>query len=419
MSFSDFPFNKYLQARLRACGYHQPTPIQQQVFGPILAGRDLLGLAQTGTGKTGAFVLPLLQRLAETSGRSLSTLIIAPTRELAEQTCSYIDKFSKGSKIRSLAVYGGVSKQPQVEKLRRGIDVVVACPGRLLDLVGEGSLSLAAVKTLVLDEADHMFDKGFLPDIRRIVKLLPKKCQNLVFSATMPTEIRTLVGELLVEPVSIQIDHEKAVANISHIFWRVAQNGKMALLKHILQEEKIDTAIVFTRTKHKATSLALQLARDGHKVTSLQGDLSQQKRQQALNGFKSGRYHILVATDIAARGLDVSDISHIINFDMPETMETFTHRTGRTGRMSRFGRAMTFITEDNRRMAGTLEKMLGNKLEYREQRHSALVRVACPQACGKQKKVLGLPQDVQPQRRRTGKKSSRRNQSLQFDFGLS
>jgi len=416
MRFTDFSFNNHLQERLRACGYHQPTPIQAQTFAPILAGRDLLGLAQTGTGKTGAFMLPILERLHGLQGGRLRTLIIAPTRELAEQTCDYVNKFAAGSKTRALAIYGGVGKQPQIDKLRRGVDIVVACPGRLLDLAGEGAIQFDSVATLVLDEADHMFDKGFLPDIRRIVKLLPKQRQNLVFSATMPSDIRNLVEGLLIDPVTVQVDHDKAVAKISHVFWRVGQANKALLLRDILRQEQIDTAIVFTRTKYKATNLARKLAQDGHKAISLQGNLSQQKRQQALSGFKDGRYNILVATDIAARGIDVSDISHIINFDMPETVETYTHRTGRTGRASRSGKALTFVTADNKRLAGSLERLLAGQLEYRDhqQQPRPEKRVSEP---GKKRPLQLIPTE-QPRHHRTGKRSSRRNRSVSFDFGV-
>lgn len=415
MSFSDFSFNNHLQARLQACGYSEPTPIQEQAINPILEGRDLLGLAQTGTGKTGAFVLPILQRLLDGPQGPVRALIISPTRELAEQTFEYIHKFTNGTRIRSAVVYGGVGKQAQIDKIRRGVDIIVACPGRLLDLAGDGAIRFSGVQTLVLDEADHMFDKGFLPDIRRIVRLLPKKRQNLVFSATMPAEIRSLVEGLLTEPVTIHIDHDKAIDTISHVFLRVTQNNKTALLKDILAQDEISTAIIFTRTKHKAKHLALQLEKDGHQVASLQGNLSQQKRQQALNGFKSGRYTILVATDIAARGIDVSDISHIINFDMPETTETYTHRTGRTGRAHHLGKALSFIAEDNTRMAASLERMLGHRLVYQEHRYQS----SSAQGHAHNKTQPNQPSKaVNPRAKRSGKRSSQRNRSLSFDFGI-
>jgi superfamily II DNA/RNA helicase len=415
MSFTEFSFHPQLQANLDTCGYLAPTPIQQQAIGPVLDGRDLLGLAQTGTGKTAAFVLPILQRLLSGPRGCLRALIVSPTRELAEQTHEYITKLAARTKLRSAVVYGGVGKPAQIAKIRGGAEIIVACPGRLLDLAQDGVVNFSKVQTLVLDEADHMFDKGFLPDIRRIVKLLPKHRQNLVFSATMPAEIRSLVEGLLTNPATVQVDHDKTIDTISHVFLRVAQHNKIVLLRDILQQDGVSTAIVFTRTKHKAKSLAQQLAKNGHKATSLQGNLSQQKRQEALNGFKNGTYTILVATDIAARGIDVSDISHIINFDMPETTETYTHRTGRTGRAKRHGEALSFIAEDNGRLASMLERMLGNKLVYRP--HSYIGQAA---------RSENQPQEARQQdhkfdrnkRPPRGKRSSQRNRSLAFDFGV-
>ncbi len=416
MSFSAFQLHEHLQARLRTCGYTDPTPIQQQAIEPILNGRDLLGLAQTGTGKTAAFILPILHRLLAKPHGSTRALIISPTRELAEQTNDYINKFSHGTRLRSTVVYGGVSKQAQIEKIRRGVDIIVACPGRLLDIAREGVITFTGVETLVLDEADHMFDKGFLPDIRRIIALLPRQRQNLVFSATMPSEIRSLVARLLTDPVTIQANHDTAVATISHVFMRVAQKEKTALLADVLRQDDVATAIVFTRTKHQAKRLAQQLDKSGFKATSLQGNLSQQKRQQALNGFKNGNYTVLVATDIAARGIDVANISHIINFDMPETTETYTHRTGRTGRAHRHGEALSFISEDNQRLAATLERMLGAKVIYRDHRFTdslPLMADHSPAAGNNTRKAThsGRP-------KHHGKRASKRNRSLSFDFGI-
>ncbi len=340
MSFTSFDFHPALQTALDSCGYKEPTPIQRQAIGPALEGRDIIGLAQTGTGKTAAFVLPMLQRLLAGPRKKIRALIVAPTRELAEQIDGYIGKLAQGTGLRSVVLYGGVGKHGQIQKIRQGVEVVVACPGRLLDLLNEKALHLTGVEMLVLDEADHMFDKGFLPDIKRILKGLPEKRQNLVFSATMPTEIRHLVDSILRQPVTVQINHAKPVETITHLLFPVAQERKTALLKDILRNRATGTTLVFTRTKHKAKNLAGQLQRAGFNATSIQGNLSQNKRQEALDGFKSGRYNILVATDIAARGIDVSGISHVINFDVPDTAETYTHRTGRTGRATRTGEAL-------------------------------------------------------------------------------
>lgn len=367
MSFTAFQFHPQIQTALDSNGYVSPTPIQKQSIPKVLAGRDLLGLAQTGTGKTAAFVLPILQRLHDGPKGKIRALIIAPTRELAEQTHNYIGKMAEKTDLRSIVIYGGVSKQSQIHKIRKGADIVVACPGRLLDLVNTKVINLSTVEMLILDEADQMFDHGFLPDIRRILSKVPRQRQTLVFSATMPKEIRSLAEDILTKPATVQINHTKPTAAISHSFYQVEQRNKSNLLKKILRKEEITTAIVFTRTKHKAKNLAYQLQKYGCKATSLQGNLSQQKRQLALEGFKSGTYNILVATDIAARGIDVSGISHVINFDMPATAETYTHRTGRTGRASCTGEAFTFATPDDNKMTRALERSLGKKLVYKKE----------------------------------------------------
>ncbi len=362
MSFNDFHFNTHISRAIQHCGFTAPTPIQQQAIAPILERRDLLGLAQTGTGKTAAFILPTVQRLMETSGKQVRALIIAPTRELAEQINEFTQKIIEHSRLRSVAVYGGVSKNAQIAKIRNGVDIVVACPGRLLDIINDKAINLSQVETLILDEADHMFDKGFLPDIRRILRHLPKERQSLVFSATMPGEIRHLAEDILNNPVTVQINLTRSVKNISHQLYSIAQGQKTALLVNVLQSERVATALVFTRTKYKAKNLAQKLSQSGFKATSLQGNLSQNKRQQALDGFKNGTFNILVATDIAARGIDVSAISHVINYDMPDTAEAYIHRTGRTGRASCTGEALTFATNEDGRMIRLIEHSLDEKM---------------------------------------------------------
>ena len=415
MSFTVFQFHPQIQAALNNCGYASPTPIQEQAIPPVLAGRDLLGLAQTGTGKTAAFVLPILQRLYAGPKGKVRALIIAPTRELAEQTHNYICKMAKHTHLRSIVIYGGVSKHAQIGNIRQGAEIVVACPGRLLDLVNDKAISLSTVEMLILDEADHMFDHGFLPDIRRILTKLPRQRQTLVFSATMPREIRSLAEDVLNKPATVQINHTKPTATISHAFYQVEQKNKTALLKKILQEKEIATAIVFTRTKHKAKNLALQLQKAGCKATSLQGNLSQQKRQQALHGFKSGTYNIMVATDIAARGIDVSGISHVINFDMPATAETYTHRTGRTGRASCTGEAFTFATLDDHKMIRALERSLGKNMVYEKDS----VLQGTPQIPGEKKvKQKSAPRTRKKTGPAKGKRTSQRNRSVSCDFGL-
>ena len=362
MSFNNFKFDPKVNAGIAACGYTIPTPIQKQAIPPILEGRDILGLAQTGTGKTAAFVLPLLQRLLDGPRKKVRALIVAPTRELAEQIHADISKMAKETGLRSLSIYGGVGKHPQVKAIRNGVEIIVACPGRLLDLLNDKAFSLSAVEVLVLDEADHMFDKGFLPDIRRIIKLLPTNRQSMVFSATMPTEIRHLAENILKNPATIQINHTQPILAISHVLFQVVKEQKTSLLKSIIQEEKMTSTLVFTRTKHKAKSLALVLQKAGFSAASIQGNLSQVKRQQALDGFKDGTFKILVATDIAARGIDVKGISHVINYDVPDTAETYTHRTGRTGRAERSGQAFIFAGQEDSKIISLIERNLGKKM---------------------------------------------------------
>lgn len=416
MSFTAFKFHPQIQTALDNSGYAAPTPIQVQAMPPVLAGRDLLGLAQTGTGKTAAFVLPILQRLHAGPKGKIRALIIAPTRELAEQTHEYIGKMAKHTHLRSIVVYGGVSKQTQIKNIRQGADIVVACPGRLLDLVNDKAISLAAVEMLILDEADHMFDHGFLPDIRRILKNLPRQRQTLVFSATMPAEIRSLAEDILTNPATVQIDHTKPTTTISHGFYQVEQKNKTTLLKKILREKEVSTAIVFTRTKHKAKNLALHLQKSGCKATSIQGNLSQQKRQQALDGFKRGTYTILVATDIAARGIDVSGITHVINFDMPSTSEAYTHRTGRTGRASCTGEAFTFATPDDYKMIKALERSLGKSMVYENDSALQDAPQVLRERTDRQKPAPRPRKKPWPAK---GGKKIHRTRAAAFDFGLS
>lgn len=365
MSFTQFKFHPLVTANITACGYSTPTPIQIKAMPPILSGKDVIGLAQTGTGKTAAFVLPIVQRLLSApkkSGQKTQAVIIAPTRELAEQIHESVIELTRGTPIRSGVVYGGVGKQPQLKALRSGSDIIVACPGRLLDLLSEKDIHLQDVKTLVLDEADHMFDQGFLPDIRRIIKQLPKKRQSLVFSATMPQAIKNLIKDIMIAPCTVQVDHTRPAETISHALINVTRAQKTPLLKSLLQREEMTSTVVFTRTKHKARSLGVQLSKAGIKAASIQGNLSQQGRRRAMEGFRDGTYKVLVATDIAARGIDVSGVSHVINFDMPDTRETYTHRTGRTGRAKETGEAITFAEADDKALVAQIEKALGKKM---------------------------------------------------------
>lgn len=416
MSFKEFQLDPQIMAGISASGYTSPTPIQKEAIPHILAGQDVLGLAQTGTGKTAAFVLPILQRLLQGPRSKTRALIIAPTRELAEQINENIVRMGKQTGLKSVVVYGGVGKQPQIRAIRAGAEIIVACPGRLLDILREATFNLNSVEALVLDEADHMFDKGFLPDIRRIIKQLPRKRQTLVFSATMPQEIRSLAQDILYKPVSVQLNHTLPAPTISHVVHQVTSKEKTELLKKILGEPGMTCTLVFTRTKHKARSLAQTLEKAGYSATALQGNMSQSKRQQAMSGFRSGAYKILVATDIAARGIDVNGVTHVINYDMPDTVETYTHRTGRTGRATRLGQALTFAEPENMKMVATIERVLGKKMN----------RANCTAVTGDTiKKTLPAREKQQSQNQeRSGiksspsKRKSRISRSCNFDFGI-
>jgi ATP-dependent RNA helicase RhlE len=297
--------------------------------------------------------------------RSLRALIVAPTRELAEQIHEAIGGLGRATKLKSVTIYGGVNKNPQIRSLRQGVDIVVACPGRLLDLADQGEIDFSRIEVLVLDEADRMFDMGFLPDIRKIIKRLPTKRQTLLFSATMPEDIRKLAGEVLHDPVTIRVGTGAPVSTVSHAVYPVAPHLKTALLMKLLERTDTESVLIFARTKHRTTRVAEQMQRAGLSVASLQGNLSQNRRQDALSGFRDGTYQILVATDIAARGIDVSGISHVINYDMPDTIDAYTHRIGRTGRAARTGDAFTFVTPEDRGFVGDIEHVLGERIERR------------------------------------------------------
>ena len=365
MNFEQFSLDGRLNAGIRDAGYVTPTPIQQQAIPPILEGRDVMGLAQTGTGKTAAFALPILQRLTRGPLRRVRALIVAPTRELAEQIHQSNVDLGKYTKVRSTAIYGGVGKGPQINALRRGAEIVVACPGRLLDLAGEGYIDLSQVEVLVLDEADRMCDMGFLPDIRRILKLLPQQRQTLFFSATMPPDIRRLADSILDDPVTVQIGMIAPAKTVSHALYPVTNNLRKTLLMAMLQQTATGRVLIFTRTKRRARFLARDLEKKGYNAAALQGNMSQNKRQRAINGFRSGKYDILVATDVASRGIDVADISHVINFDMPDTVDAYTHRIGRTGRTEKSGEAFTLAVPEDASQVRDIEKLLGRPIERR------------------------------------------------------
>jgi len=373
VNFNSFAFHPQIQAGIHALNFSTPTPIQARAIPPLLEGQDVLGLAQTGTGKTAAFVLPILERLMRGRRGVVRALILSPTRELADQTHTVIQSLGRQTGLRSLAIYGGVSSVPQVKGLRAGAEIVVACPGRLLDLLGQERINLKSVEALVIDEADRLFDMGFLPDVRRIVAALPATRQSMLFSATMPAELTALVSEFLRHAVTIEVDASRPVEAISHTLYPVEQGAKAEFLQALLKQtgnyqfgrSDEGQALVFTRTKHRARKVAHQLNKAGFSAASLQGDLSQVQRQKAMDGFRSGRVKILVATDIAARGIDVSQISQVINYDMPDTADAYTHRIGRTGRMSRRGAALSLVTQEDLPMVRRIERNLGKTMEKR------------------------------------------------------
>ena len=363
MSFEAFKFSPQIDAAVTAAGYRTPTPIQSETIQPALDGQDILGLAQTGTGKTAAFALPILERLMKGRRGVLRAVILSPTRELAEQTHTVFKGLGSRTGLRSLSVYGGVGTVPQIRALRAGVDIVVACPGRLLDLINQGVINLSSVQTLVLDEADQMFDMGFLPGIRRILQALPRERQTMLFSATMPSEVRSLAMEMLTNPITVEIGASRPVDCVRQAVVPVEQEQKYSTLLNLLSTAGEGQVLVFTRTKHRARRLATLLVEDGLSATSLQGNLSQNQRQIAMDGFRSGKIRVMVATDIAARGIDIRQVSHVINFDVPDTAEAYTHRIGRTGRMSRLGHAYTFATRDDLPMIRSIERLLSAPLE--------------------------------------------------------
>jgi ATP-dependent RNA helicase RhlE len=365
MSFETFNFHPSIMAGVRELGYVRPTPIQLQSIPPIMQGRDLIGLAQTGTGKTAAFVLPILQRLLPGPRNDVRALIISPTRELAEQTYETTSELGKQAGLRSIAIYGGVNMEQQIRRLRSGIEIIAGCPGRLLDHLWKGTINLSHLEVLVIDEADRMFDMGFLPSVRGVLECIIHSRQTLLFSATMPGNIRRLVQEILHDPVTVQIGCTAPADTVSHAMYPVKQHLKTALLKELLRRTKTESVLVFTRTKHRTERVAQQLARAGFRATSLQGDMPQYRRQAALDGFRNGSVKILVATDIAARGIDVLDISHVVNYDMPDSTDAYTHRIGRTGRIGKNGEAFTFVTGADTAMVRALERLIKKPLERR------------------------------------------------------
>ncbi len=363
MSFSVLGLDPKILQAVQEAGYTEPTPIQTAAIPPIVAGHDLIGIAQTGTGKTAAFTLPMLTRLiAQPAGprRATRVLILAPTRELVVQIEENIRAYAKHLPITMATVFGGVGEQPQIRALRAGTDIVIACPGRLLDLMGQRCADFSQLKFLVLDEADRMLDMGFLPSIKRIVNALPKQRQTLMFSATLSKEIEALTHEFQRAPKIIQIGRRSNPAEtVTQLVYEIPKHLKTPLLLHLLKEPQMDMVLVFSRMKHAADRLARQLEQAGVRTATLHSNRSQSQRLRALKDFKSGAVRVLVATDIAARGIDVDGISHVINYDFPMHVEDYIHRIGRTGRANAIGDAISFVTSEDHGELRALERFIG------------------------------------------------------------
>ena len=366
-SFESLDLIEPIQRALADENYVTPTPIQAAAIPPLLEGKDVLGCAQTGTGKTAAFLLPTLQKLAATpqSGKPLiRALVLTPTRELAAQIGESFDSYSRYLPLRHRVIFGGVNQRPQVSDLRRGIDVLVATPGRLLDLHGQGHIDLGHVEFFVLDEADRMLDMGFIHDIRRVLRVLPNRRQNLLFSATMPNSIVKLASGFLTDPVKVEVDRQSTtVESIVQQVMFVDKGNKKWLLRHLLQGDEVESAIVFTRTKHGANRVVKELARGEIEAAAIHGNKSQGARTRALAGFKAGTIRVLVATDIASRGIDVDGVSHVFNYDLPNIAESYVHRIGRTGRAGKEGIAIAFCDESESDYLRDIERLTGTRLE--------------------------------------------------------
>jgi ATP-dependent RNA helicase RhlE len=365
MKFSNLGLVAPILKALEGMGYVAPSPIQEKAIPPALEGRDVLGCAQTGTGKTCAFATPILQRLAATQvkGRPIRALVLTPTRELALQIQESFTAYGKGLPLRSAVIFGGVGQGPQVERLKRGVDILVATPGRLLDLQGQGLLDLSRLEIFVLDEADRMLDMGFIHDVRRILKLLPQQKQTLFFSATMPPEVVGLVDALLKDPIKVAVDPVSSpVEVIDQKVYLVDKGNKTKLLASLIAGPQVKNVLVFTRTKHGANKVAGDLGKAGIAAAAIHGNKSQTARQQALADFKAGKVKVLVATDIAARGLDIEELSHVVNYNLPEVPETYVHRIGRTGRAGHGGTAISFCDFGEKGYLKEIQKLLGRAI---------------------------------------------------------
>ena len=393
-------------------GYEKPTEIQENSIPVVLKGRDILGCAQTGTGKTAAFAIPIIQNIVTAKGnskeRSIKALIVAPTRELAIQIEENFTIYAKYLDIKNTVIFGGVNQTSQVRKINAGVDVLVATPGRLLDLVNQRHIDLSNVKYFVLDEADRMLDMGMIHDVKKIISKLPKERQNLLFSATMPKEVTKLVNSILKNPVKVEVQPVSSTAEIiSQGVYFVPKKNKKSLLIHLLKDESIKSVIVFSRTKHGVNKIAKDLEKAGIQSAAIHGNKSQNQRQLALNNFKEGNIRVLVATDIAARGIDIDELSHVINYDLPDVAETYVHRIGRTGRAGASGVAITFCDEEEKAMFRSIEKIIGKSIPVLEEEYEIIQPVVTIQAKSNSERNKGNRNNNNRNKNRNGKSNYR------------
>ncbi|MGM0521168.1 MAG: DEAD/DEAH box helicase [Pseudomonadota bacterium] len=411
VTFSDLSLSEDLLKAVKTKGYTHPSPIQIQAIPVILEGRDLLASAQTGTGKTAGFTLPLLQRLSlstKSQKHHIRALVLTPTRELAAQVAESVRDYGRYLPLKSLVIFGGVGQQPQVDALKRGVDVLIATPGRLLDLHQQGHVDLSQIETLILDEADRMLDMGFIHDIKRLLRLLPKQRQNLLFSATFSNEIQTLAKQLLNDPAFIEVAPRNTTAEkIEQSVYRVDRDKKRELLAHLIEKHRWFQVLVFTRTKHGANRLAEQLSKQSIPAMAIHGNKSQGARTRALESFKSGDLQVLVATDIAARGLDIDDLPHVVNFDLPNVAEDYVHRIGRTGRAGRQGEAVSLVCVDENGLLQNIEKLIKQPLTRHTEPGFEPDPTATAQPIENGRRQQRAPRQGQPSSHQQGRRSRR------------
>lgn len=418
MTFNELNLISPILKALETEGYKNPTPIQEQSIPILLQGKDLLGCAQTGTGKTAAFAIPILQLLdaahAERNHKAIKVLVLTPTRELAIQIADSFAAYGRNLSLKHTVIFGGVPQGAQVQTLQRGVDILVATPGRLLDLIGQRYISLKDIGIFVLDEADRMLDMGFIHDVRRVVALLPQKRQTLFFSATMPPEIQKLANSILVNPEKVEVTPVSSTADtVTQSVYFVDKKDKKKLLEYVLEDKKIGRVLVFTRTKHGADKVVKDLNKHGVTAEAIHGNKSQNARQRALNNFKDGKIRVLVATDIAARGIDVDMLSHVINFEIPEVPETYVHRIGRTGRAGASGIALSFCDEEEKADWRNIIKLIGKQIPIVDthpypSESQGLVQIRPP----KNKDVVARPNAIAPRPRGNGSGSNNRNRNF-------